>query len=159
MCFFPPLHSNRQIMTHYSNIQLPVHVLAIEWKLILYLLGDTWTVHSTALIFFHISSQDNEIENISLLIGYAILDPGEGYMRLGKDSSGDRYNVRPADRFDFRSSKGENSGEVTLKMLGIVSLLQEPTLQPELVSQMLKDNLRLMWEYCLNKTASASMLA
>ncbi|GAA0156673.1 hypothetical protein LIER_38318 [Lithospermum erythrorhizon] len=133
-----------------------------EASMNLYLLGDTWTVHSTALIFFHISSQDNEIENISLLIGYAILDPEvKGGLRwpLGKDSSGDRYNVRPADRFDFRSSKGENSGEVTLKMLGIVSLLQEPTLQPELVSQMLKDNLRLMWEYCLNKTASASMLA
>ena len=90
--------------------------------------------------------QDNEIECIKSLIGSAVLDPDvKGGLRwpLGMDSSGDRYAVvgvwhvnaksfrnssirlkaRHADRFDFRTSSGEVSREVAMKMKGIVSNL------------------------------------
>lgn len=67
---------------------------------------------------------------------------------LGKASSGNRYGVvgvwhtkaktyknslvrlrvRDADRFDFRTSEGEVTKEITLKMTGLVSQLRVSTL-------------------------------
>lgn len=91
--------------------------------------------------------QDEEINEIKDLIGSAILDSDvEGGLRwpLGKNSSGGRYVVssighttaksyrnssvrfkfRHADRFDFKSSIGEVSPEIFLKMPGIISQLR-----------------------------------
>ncbi|CDP04249.1 unnamed protein product [Coffea canephora] len=115
---------------------------------------------------------DNEIECIKSLIGSAVLDPDvKGGLRwpLGLDSSGDRYAVvgvwhvnaksfrnssirlkaRHADRFDFRTSSGEVSREVAMKMKGIVSNLPEQTKQDDLLHEMLSSNLKLIWENCL----------
>ncbi|CAK9137744.1 unnamed protein product [Ilex paraguariensis] len=89
---------------------------------------------------------DDEIDSIRSLVSSATLDPevkGGLRWRLGKESSGDRYTVvgvwhinakiyrgssirlkiRDADRFDFLSSSGEVTCEVTLKMTSIVSNL------------------------------------
>ena len=71
---------------------------------------------------------------------------------LGKKSSGDRYNVvgvwhtkaksytnslvrlrvRDADRFDFITSAGEVTREITLKMTGVVSQLRVSTIFPQM---------------------------
>ncbi|KAL3523397.1 hypothetical protein ACH5RR_016231 [Cinchona calisaya] len=111
----------------------------------------------------------DEIKNIKCLIASAILDPDvKGGLRwpLGTDSSGDRYavvgvwhasvksfrnpsirlKVRNADRFDFLSSYGEVSREVVLKMPGIVSHLQEHKMQDDLFTEMLRSNLKLIWD-------------
>ncbi|CAK9174926.1 unnamed protein product [Ilex paraguariensis] len=89
---------------------------------------------------------DDEVDSIRSLVSSATLDPevkGGLRWRLGKESSGDRYTVvgvwhinakiyrgssirlkiRDADRFDFLSSSGEVTCEVTLKMTSIVSNL------------------------------------
>lgn len=70
---------------------------------------------------------------------------------LGKESSGDRYEVvsvwhtkvksyknslvrlrvRDADRFDFRTSTGEVTREITLKMTGVVTELLVSTVLSE----------------------------
>ncbi|PSR98845.1 DNA ligase [Actinidia chinensis var. chinensis] len=115
---------------------------------------------------------DDEKSSISSLIDSAVLDPDvKGGLRwpLGKASCGDRYTVvgvwhtnsktfrnastrlkvRHADRFDFRTSSGEVTGEVSLKMTGIVSQLQEQNIQIDQVTEMLKDNLKLIWDYFL----------
>lgn len=83
---------------------------------------------------------------IEELISSAVIDPNvKGGLRwpLGKASSGDRFQVigvwhttsraykspslrlkvRNADRFDFRTSAGETTGEVTLKLKGIATEL------------------------------------
>ncbi|KAL2539715.1 hypothetical protein Adt_00693 [Abeliophyllum distichum] len=116
-----------------------------------------------------IALKDEEIENIKSLIGSANLDSEvKGGLRwpLGKQSSGDQYTVvgvwhtngktfrnssmrlkvRHADRFDFRSSAGEVSREVILKMPGIIPQLHEQT---DLAMEMLKENLKLIWTYFL----------
>lgn len=121
---------------------------------------------------------DNEIKCIKSLIGSAIVDPEvKGGLRwpLGTDSSGGRYavvgvwhvnakafrnssirlKVRHADRFDFRTSSGEVSREVAIKMKGIVSHLsnslnmQEQTKHDDLFYEMLSSSLKLIWENCL----------
>jgi len=91
--------------------------------------------------------QDEEMESIRNLINSAVLDPDvKGGLRwpLGYASSGNRFSVvgvwhtiakaykspsrrlkvRHADRFDFRTSTGEASRDVSLKVKNIVSLLQ-----------------------------------
>ncbi|KAL2555394.1 hypothetical protein Fot_00133 [Forsythia ovata] len=116
-----------------------------------------------------IALKDEEIENIKCLIGSANLDSEvKGGLRwpLGKQSSGDQYTVvgvwhtngktfmnssmrlkvRHADRFDFRSSAGEVTREVILKMPGIIPQLHEQT---DLAMEMLKENLKLIWTYFL----------
>ncbi|CAI9760832.1 unnamed protein product [Fraxinus pennsylvanica] len=93
-----------------------------------------------------VALKDEEIENIQSLIGSATLDSEvKGGLRwpLGKQSSADQYTVvgvwhtngktfknlsmrlkvRHADRFDFRSSAGEVTREVILKMPGIIPKL------------------------------------
>lgn len=91
--------------------------------------------------------QNDEVESIRNLIASAILDPSlKGGLRwpLRKATSlGDRYQVvgvwhtisrvyespslrlkvRDADRFDFKTSFGETTGEVTLKLKGVASEL------------------------------------
>ncbi|CAL5406901.1 unnamed protein product [Camellia sinensis] len=112
---------------------------------------------------------DDEKCNIRSLINSAVLDPDvKGGLRwpLGKESSGDRYTVvgiwhtnaktfrsssmrlkvRHADRFDFRTSAGEVTEEVSLKMTGIASQLREQSSQIDMVTEMLKDNIKLIWD-------------
>lgn len=119
-----------------------------------------------------VALKDEEIENIKSLIGSATLDSEvKGGLRwpLGKQSSGDQYTVvgvwhtngktfknslmrlkvRYADRFDFRSSAGEVTREVILKMPGIIPKLPEQTFKTDIAMEMLKENLKLIWEYFL----------
>ncbi|KAK2999269.1 hypothetical protein RJ639_022975, partial [Escallonia herrerae] len=114
------------------------------------------------------SLTDDEMHSIRSIISSAVLDPEvKGGLRwpLGKES-GERYTVvgvwytdakaftsssarlkiRHADRFDFRSSVGEAAEEVSLKLKGITAKLQEKSVDIDLVSEMLKDNLKLIWE-------------
>ncbi|XP_059308189.1 uncharacterized protein LOC132059566 isoform X1 [Lycium ferocissimum] len=115
---------------------------------------------------------DEEINEIKDLIGSAILDSEvQGGLRwpLSKDSSSGRYaaigighttsksyrnssirfKLRHADRFDLRSSTGEVTREIFLKMPGIVSQLRKQTVEENLVFEMLENNLKLIWEHCL----------
>ncbi|XP_065630063.1 uncharacterized protein LOC112035781 isoform X3 [Quercus suber] len=113
---------------------------------------------------------DDEMQSIRSLINSAILDSDvKGGLRwpLGRTSSGGRFcvvgvshaiakdykssslrlKVRHADRYNFRTSTGEATREITLKLKNIVSLLQE--VEISLVSEMLKDHLRLIWDHFL----------
>ncbi|XP_030965880.1 uncharacterized protein LOC115986748 [Quercus lobata] len=115
---------------------------------------------------------DDEMQSIISLINSAVLDPDvKGGLRwpLGRTSSGGRYcvvgvwhtiakdykssslrlKVRQADRYDFRTSTGEATREINLKLKNIVSLLQEQEVEVSLVSEMLKDHLRLIWDHFL----------
>nr|XP_023924380.1 uncharacterized protein LOC112035781 isoform X2 [Quercus suber]POE95782.1 hypothetical protein CFP56_39323 [Quercus suber] len=115
---------------------------------------------------------DDEMQSIRSLINSAILDSDvKGGLRwpLGRTSSGGRFcvvgvshaiakdykssslrlKVRHADRYNFRTSTGEATREITLKLKNIVSLLQEQEVEISLVSEMLKDHLRLIWDHFL----------
>ncbi|XP_060183720.1 uncharacterized protein LOC132613631 isoform X1 [Lycium barbarum] len=115
---------------------------------------------------------DEEINEIKDLIGSAIMDSEvQGGLRwpFGKISSGGRYAViaighttsksyrnssirfklRHANRFDFRSSIGEVTREIFLKMPGIISQLRKQTVEESLVFELLEDNLKLIWDHCL----------
>ncbi|KAM4080454.1 hypothetical protein ACJW30_11G017600 [Castanea mollissima] len=115
---------------------------------------------------------DDEMQSIRSLINSAILDPNvKGGLRwpLGRTSFGGRYcvvgvwhtiakdykssslrlKVRHADRYDFRTSIGDVTREINLKLKNIVSLLQEQEVEVSLVSDMLKDHLRLIWDHFL----------
>ncbi|KAK9017407.1 hypothetical protein V6N11_079886 [Hibiscus sabdariffa] len=117
------------------------------------------------------SLSEDEMQGIQTLINSAVLDPEvKGGLRwpFGKASSGNRYNViavwhtnatayengsirlkvQQADRFDFRTTYGEVSNEVVLKLKGIASgLLQEQ--DAETSSVMLQDSLTLIWRHFL----------
>ncbi|XP_015159254.1 uncharacterized protein [Solanum tuberosum] len=115
---------------------------------------------------------DEEINGIKDLIGSAILDSEvQGGLRwpIGKDSSGGQYAVIGighttaksyrnssirfklwhADRFDFKSSAGEDTQEIFLKMPGIISELRKQTMDEDLMFEMLENNLKLIWDLCL----------
>ncbi|KAM3684104.1 hypothetical protein ACB098_11G018700 [Castanea mollissima] len=115
---------------------------------------------------------DDEMQSIRSLINSAILDQDvKGGLRwpLGKASSGGRYcvvgvwhtiakdykssslslKVRHADRYDFRTSIGEATREINLKLKNIVSLLQEQEVEVSSVAEMLKDHLKLIWDHFL----------
>ncbi|KAM3684110.1 hypothetical protein ACB098_11G019200 [Castanea mollissima] len=115
---------------------------------------------------------DDEMQSIRSLINSAILDPDvKGGLRwpLGKASSGGRYcvvgvwhtiakdykssslslKVRHADRFNFRTSIGEVTREINLKLKNIVSLLQEQEVEVSSLTEMLKDHLKLIWDHFL----------
>ncbi|CAK9137746.1 unnamed protein product [Ilex paraguariensis] len=105
-----------------------------------------------SIIILHYSADsigacDDEMDSIRSLVSSATFDPkvkGGLRWRFGKESSGDRYTVvgvwhikakayrgssirlkiRDADRFDFLSSAGEVTCEVTVKMTSIVSHLR-----------------------------------
>nr|POE90300.1 hypothetical protein CFP56_71399 [Quercus suber] len=115
---------------------------------------------------------DDEMQSIRSLINSAILDQDvKGGLRwpLGKASSEGRYcvvgvwhtiaknykssslslKVRHADRYDFRTSIGEATREINLKLKNIVSLLQEQEVEVSSVAEMLKDHLKLIWDHFL----------
>ncbi|KAA3473007.1 dna-directed rna polymerase subunit alpha [Gossypium australe] len=118
------------------------------------------------------SMTEDEMQSIKNLIDSAVLDPDvKGGLRwsFGKATSGDRYSVvgvwhttstayqnssirlkvRYADRFDFKTTYGEDSKEVILKLKGIVSGLLEQDVATHAISDMLKDNLSLIWRHFL----------
>ncbi|XP_062143327.1 uncharacterized protein LOC133851046 isoform X1 [Alnus glutinosa] len=133
---------------------------SLDLRLVLYTMGVLTTL------------TDEEMESIRNLINSAVLDPDvKGGLRwpLGYASSGNRFSVvevwhtiakvykspsmrlkvRHADRFDFRTSTGEASRDISLKVKNIVSLLQEEIVEISSVSEMLKDTLRLIWDLML----------
>ncbi|KAI6685088.1 hypothetical protein NL676_031001 [Syzygium grande] len=116
---------------------------------------------------------EKEKNSIRDLIASAVIDSSvKGGLRwpLGKESSGDRYSVvgvwhtisktyknssmrlkvRHADRFDFRFSHGEVTEETVLKLKGITSALHGQSLQTDLISDVLKDAVKMMWEHFLS---------
>ncbi|XWS64799.1 hypothetical protein CRYUN_Cryun05aG0034900 [Craigia yunnanensis] len=118
------------------------------------------------------SLTDDEMQSIRNLIDSAVLDPDvKGGLRwpLGKASTGNRFSVvgvwhtmvtsyqnssirlkvRYADRFDFRTGYGETSKEVVLKLKGMVSGLLGQEVETNVISDMLKDALRLIWQHFL----------
>ncbi|KAB2005483.1 hypothetical protein ERO13_D11G250600v2 [Gossypium hirsutum] len=118
------------------------------------------------------SMTEDEMQSIKNLIDSAVLDPDvKGGLRwpFGKATSGDRYSVvgiwhtmstayknssirlkvRYGDRFDFISTYGEDSKDVVLKLKGIVSGLLEQDVATHAISDMLKDNLSLIWRHFL----------
>ncbi|KAB2058781.1 hypothetical protein ES319_A11G257200v1 [Gossypium barbadense] len=119
------------------------------------------------------SMTEDEMQSIKNLIDSAVLDPDvKGGLRwpFGKATSGDRYSVigvwhtmstayqnssirlkvRYADRFDFKTTYGDDSKEVILKLKGIVSGLLEQDVATHAISDMLKDNLNLIWQHFLS---------
>ncbi|XVF06506.1 hypothetical protein REPUB_Repub06bG0054100 [Reevesia pubescens] len=123
------------------------------------------------------SQTEDEIQSFRNLIDSAVLDPdAKGGLRwpLGKASSGNRYNVvgvwhtrstayenssirlkvRYANRFDFRTSYGEASKEVLLKLKGMISGLLEQEVNKNVISDMLKDTLSLIWQHFLRYSNS-----
>ncbi|XP_038889619.1 uncharacterized protein LOC120079489 [Benincasa hispida] len=113
---------------------------------------------------------DDEMEGIVDLINSSVLDPDVmGSLRwpLRKDTSGDRFtvvevwhivsksyvnpfvklNLRHADRYHLRTSIGEASNEVTLKLKqGTSELLREKVEYGEIYN-MLSDYLKLFWNH------------
>ncbi|XP_055960958.1 uncharacterized protein LOC126671669 isoform X2 [Mercurialis annua] len=110
---------------------------------------------------------EDEINSIKELVSSAVLDSDvKGGLRwpVGKTSSGDRFSVvgvwhtvtraysspslrlkvRHADRYDFRMGFGESGKEVHMKLKGIVSEFLEQGARNDSVSDMLKDNLKLI---------------
>lgn len=115
---------------------------------------------------------DDEMKCIKDLVSSAIFDPEvKGGLRwpLGKESSGDRYTVvgvwhtkaktfrnlsirlkaRHADRFDFITSFGEVTREVSVKMPNIISEMHGQRINEERVGEILEKNLQLLWDACL----------
>lgn len=112
---------------------------------------------------------ENEMDSIRDLVTCAILDPNVKCGLRWKDSPGDRYKVvgvwhtraksyksssmelaiRDAERYDFRTSTEEVTREVTLKMRGLVSQLQDPKVEINSFTDMFKDALKLIWDHFL----------
>ncbi|KAF8039259.1 hypothetical protein BT93_B1714 [Corymbia citriodora subsp. variegata] len=116
---------------------------------------------------------EEEKNSIRDLITSAVIDSSvKGGLRypLGKESSGDRYSVigvwhtisktyknssmrlkvTHADRFNFRTSHGEVTEETVLKLKGITSALHGQSLGTDLISEMLKDAVKMVWEHFLS---------
>ncbi|XP_008388760.2 uncharacterized protein [Malus domestica] len=116
---------------------------------------------------------DDEMQSITDLINSAILDPNvKGGLRwpLGKESSGDRYRVvrvwhviantyrnssltlkvKHTDRFDFRTLTGETSWWTSLVLENVVSKLQEENVEASTISEILKEDMQLIWENFLS---------
>ncbi|GLT59707.1 hypothetical protein SLA2020_325120 [Shorea laevis] len=117
-----------------------------------------------------------ETNCIKNLIDSAVLDPGvKGGLRwpMGKLSHGFgdnkctvigvwhtiattyrspsvRLKLRSADRFDFRTATGEATSEVTLKLKGIASGPQGQKAETTSISDMLKEDLKLIWDNFLD---------
>ncbi|XP_050116122.1 uncharacterized protein LOC126593975 isoform X2 [Malus sylvestris] len=116
---------------------------------------------------------DDEMQSIWDLINSAILDPDvKGGLRWpsGKDSSGDKYKVdgvwhliantyknssfrlkvRHADRFDFRTLSGEATWETSLMLKKVLSKLEEENAEASSVSEILKEDMHLIWDNFLS---------
>ncbi|CAN7094964.1 unnamed protein product [Brassica rapa subsp. narinosa] len=115
---------------------------------------------------------ENEIKSLKELTDSAVIDPNvKGGLKwpLKKSSCGDRYSVcgvwhtvtttyrnqtlrlqvREADRYDFRTGIGGTSREVFLKLRVLSKLLKEENVERKCVSDMLKDCLKIVWDYFL----------
>ncbi|GMI79109.1 hypothetical protein like AT3G54310 [Hibiscus trionum] len=118
------------------------------------------------------SMSEDEMQGLRNLIDSAVLDPGvKGGLRwpIGRPSSVSRYNVvaawhtkatayvnastrlkvQLADRFDFKTAYGETSNEVVLKLKGIALGLLEKDFETNVISDMLKEKLSLIWLHFL----------
>ncbi|KAH0693382.1 hypothetical protein KY285_020479 [Solanum tuberosum] len=85
--------------------------------------------------------KDEEINGIKDLIGSAILD--------SEVQGGLRVEMAHWQGF-FRSSAGEVTQEIILKMSGIISEFRKQTMDDEdLMFEMLENNLKLIWDLCL----------
>ncbi|XP_008388768.3 uncharacterized protein [Malus domestica] len=115
---------------------------------------------------------DDEMQSIRNLIDSAILDPDvNGGLRWpsGKDSSGKykvdgvwhliantyknssfRLKVRHADRFDFRTLTGGTTWETILMLKRVVSKLQEENAEASSVSEILNEDMQLIWDNFLS---------
>ncbi|XP_068341426.1 uncharacterized protein [Pyrus communis] len=112
---------------------------------------------------------DDEMQSIRDVISLAIQDSNvKGGLRwpLGKAFSGGRYKVvviwhtitttyenpslklklRHANRFDFTTSAGETGWEVRLFLQMLISKLQEENVEVGLISDMLQENMKLIWD-------------
>ncbi|KAK8634033.1 hypothetical protein V6N13_014879 [Hibiscus sabdariffa] len=112
------------------------------------------------------------MQSIQNLIDSAILDSDvKGGLRwpFGKTSSGNRYTVvcvwhtnatayknattrlkvQHADRFDFKTSYGESSDEVVLKLKGVASGLLAQDVEANAIADMLEENMSLIWRHFL----------
>ncbi|TXG46275.1 hypothetical protein EZV62_028223 [Acer yangbiense] len=118
------------------------------------------------------SLTDDEMHSIQNIINSAIIDPKvKGGLRwpYGKACSGDRFAVvkiwhtiakkckssslslmaRHVDRFDFKNAYGQASIEVYLKLKRLVSDLQDEKAETDLIFEMFKDNLKMIWDHFL----------
>ncbi|TXG66239.1 hypothetical protein EZV62_007514 [Acer yangbiense] len=118
------------------------------------------------------SLTDDEMHSIQNIINSAIIDPKvKGGLRwpYGKACSGDRFAVvkiwhtiakkckssslslmaRHVDRFDFKNAYGQASIEVYLKLKRLVSDLQDEKAEMDLIFEMFKDNLKMIWDHFL----------
>ncbi|XP_048424362.1 uncharacterized protein LOC125467987 isoform X1 [Pyrus x bretschneideri] len=116
---------------------------------------------------------DDEMQSIRDLINSAIIDPDvKGGLRWpsGKDSSGDKYKVdgvwhliantyknssfrlkvRRADRFDYRTLTGTVTWETILMLKRVLSKLQEENAEASSVSEILKEDMQLIWDNFLS---------
>ncbi|XP_024188992.1 uncharacterized protein LOC112193161 isoform X1 [Rosa chinensis] len=115
---------------------------------------------------------DDEMQSIRDLVDSAITDPDvKGGLRwpLEKTCSGKynvvgawhvrakvyknqslRFNVRHADRFDFRTSIGEASWEISLRLKKLVSKLKEEKVEVGSVSEMLEENMKFIYDNFLS---------
>ncbi|XP_038890293.1 uncharacterized protein LOC120079912 [Benincasa hispida] len=122
---------------------------------------------------------DDEMEGIVDLINSAVLDQDAmGGLRwpLGKATSGDRFRVigvwhtvaksyvnpfvrltlRNADRYDFRTSIGEVTKEVTMKLKQVTSELLREKAEYDVISDMLNDQLKMFWNHFVSSTSCLS---
>ncbi|XP_062003148.1 uncharacterized protein LOC133720716 isoform X2 [Rosa rugosa] len=115
---------------------------------------------------------DDDMQSIRDLVDSAITDPDvKGGLRwpLEKTSSGKynvvgawhvrakeyktkslRFKVRHADRFDFRTSIGEASWEISLRLKKLVSKLKEEKVDIDSVSEMLEENMKFIYDNFLS---------
>ncbi|XP_077250297.1 uncharacterized protein LOC143889820 [Tasmannia lanceolata] len=116
---------------------------------------------------------DEEEHGMTELIKSAVIDPDvKGGLRWprGKDFFGDRFcvvgiwhtkykafkgpnmklKIRHADRFDFGTSKGEVTREVTMKMTGLVKQLRDGIVETGPITEMLQEELELIWNNFLS---------
>ncbi|WMV25869.1 hypothetical protein MTR67_019254 [Solanum verrucosum] len=96
--------------------------------------------------------KNEQINGIKDLIGSAVLDSEvQGGLRveMAHWQGFFRFKLRHADPFEFKSSTGEVTQEIFLKMPGIISELRKQTMDEDLVFEMLENNLKLIWDLCL----------
>ncbi|KAB2629935.1 hypothetical protein D8674_007454 [Pyrus ussuriensis x Pyrus communis] len=105
------------------------------------------------------------MQSIRDVISLAILDSNvKGGLRwpLGKAFSGAyisfstitttyenpsvKLKLRHANRFDFTTSAGETGWEVRLFLQMLISKLQEENVEVGLISDMLQENMKLIWD-------------
>ncbi|ONK58373.1 uncharacterized protein A4U43_C09F11580 [Asparagus officinalis] len=125
------------------------------------------------------SLDDEENEAINKLVKSAIIDPDvKGGLRwpLGEESVADRFciigvwhtkfkafknqstriKLRHADRFDHRTSTGEASNEVMLKLIGISKHLRDGNVELDCINDMVQESVKLIWDRFLSYSHSST---